>query len=184
MRRGGQQHSHGDSAQAQGMQRRGGMQHGQGEGMQRRGGMQHGQGEGMQRRGGMRHGQGDAAEGQGMQHGRRGQETPPPVPPELEEGQRLFESICTQCHSMNPPANLAPPITHVARHLRQAFETEDEALDHIRTYIPEPDAERSVLPAMAQERFGLMPPLPLPAELLDAIGRYVWFLGSSEGGGH
>ncbi len=138
----------------------------------------------MRGNGGMQHGHGDSAQGRGMQrHGQQATEIPPP-PPELEEGKRLFESICTQCHTMDPPPNLAPPMTHVARHLREAFETEEAALAHMRSYIPDPSADRSILPAMAQERFGLMPPLPLPVELLDAIGRYVWYLGGVEAGGH
>lgn len=96
-------------------------------------------------------------------------------------GQEVVEQICSQCHSMEPPPLTAPPLTHLAAHLRQAFETEDEAVAHVVAYAPAPTAEASVLPPMAVERFGLMPPQPLPAPLLEAAARYIWSLGA-EGG--
>ena len=128
-------------------------------------GMQHGHGQGMQH-GGMGMGPGAAPAAQRD------------VPEELAEGARLFDYICSQCHTVDPPPNLAPPMTHVARHLRQRFSTEDEAVAFILSFVPAPTAEASVMPAMAVERFGLMPPLPLPPELLTEVARYVWFLGS------
>lgn len=150
-------------------------------------GMQHGQGMGMGR--GMGMGSDSARGGMGMQHGQgtgmgRGMgmrggapAAPREVPEEFREGERLFQDVCSHCHTLEPPPNLAPPMTHVARHLRQAFATEEEALAHLRSYLPAPARDRSILPDMPHERFGLMPALPLSPTLLDAVGRYVWFLG-------
>lgn len=109
---------------------------------------------------------------------------PSPAPSTAEapslSGREVVEQICSQCHSMEPPPLAAPPLTHLAAHLRQSFETVDEAVAHVVAYAPAPDAERSILPPRAVERFGLMPPQPLPEPLLDAATRYIWSLGDGE----
>jgi len=125
----------------------------------------------------------EARGGMGMRM-RVGQEAPAApreTPAHLQEGERVFRDVCSQCHTMDPPPNLAPPMSHVARHLREAFTDEDGAVAHVRSYLPSPEAERSILPEMARERFGLMPAQPLSPELLEAVGRYIWFLGSPQG---
>jgi hypothetical protein len=157
-----------DSAEAgmgHGMHHRGeGMQAGRGEGM-------HHQGEGMHRQG-----MGEGM-GRGGMQGQMGATDQREVPEDLQEGERIFKEICSVCHTMDPPPNLAPPMSHVARHLRQEFDTEEAAVAHVVEYLPAPARERSILPDMPHERFGLMAPQPLPTELLEAVGRYVWFLG-------
>ncbi len=171
-----------DSAEAgmgHGMHHRGeGMQGGRGEGMHHQGhGMQAGRGEGMHHQGhGMQAGRGEGMHRGGMQ-GQMGATAPREVPEDLQEGERIFKETCSVCHTMDPPPNLAPPMSHVARHLRQEFDDEDAAVAHVVGYLPAPARERSILPDMPHERFGLMPPQPLPTELLEAVGRYVWFLG-------
>jgi mono/diheme cytochrome c family protein len=171
-----------DSAEAgmgHGMHHRGeGMQAGRGEGMHRQGEGMHHQGEGMHRPG-MGEGMGRMGEGMGRggMQGQMGATAQREVPEDLQEGERIFKEICSVCHTMDPPPNLAPPMSHVARHLRQEFDTEDAAVAHVVEYLPAPARERSILPDMPHERFGLMAPQPLPAELLEAVGRYVWFLG-------
>jgi len=94
----------------------------------------------------------------------------------LAEGKQVYESVCTGCHSMESPATLAPPMTHVAKHYRQAFSERDSAVAHIITFVRNPAAERSKMPAHVQERFGLMPALPLPDEQLRAVATYIWSL--------
>ncbi len=96
-------------------------------------------------------------------------------------GQQVVELVCSVCHSMDSPPLTAPPLTHIARHLREAFSDEDEAVRHMLAYLPAPDQERSVMPPMAVERFGLMPPQPLPPEMIEAAARYIWGL-AAEGG--
>jgi hypothetical protein len=101
------------------------------------------------------------------------------------DGREIVEQVCGECHSMDPPPNKAPPLTHLARHLRSSFDEVDEAVAHVLAYAPAPDASRSILPARAIERFGLMPPQPLPAPLLEAAARYIWSLeGGMRGGPH
>ncbi|MBT8404908.1 MAG: hypothetical protein KJP18_13690 [Gemmatimonadetes bacterium] len=95
-------------------------------------------------------------------------------------GQEITEQICGECHSMDPPPLKAPPLTHLARHLRETFDAVDGAVAHVLEYAPGPNAEHSILPERAVERFGLMPPQPLPAPMLEAATRYIWSLASSE----
>jgi len=106
--------------------------------------------------------------------------------PVLREGQKLFNDVCNQCHTLDPPPNLAPPMRMVATHLRRAFDSEDAAVDHVVSYAPAPDAERSILPSHAVDRFGLMPPQPLRPDQLEKVAAYVWSLGEGQammGGG-
>lgn len=95
-------------------------------------------------------------------------------------GQEIAEQICGECHSMEPPPLKAPPLTPLSRHLRESFETVEGAVEHVLAYAPAPDAERSILPERAVERFGLMPPQPLPGPMLEAAARYIWSLSDSD----
>ena len=99
----------------------------------------------------------------------------------VREGQRLFDEVCSQCHTVDPPPNLAPPMRMVAMQLRKAFDTRDAAVDHVVSYAPAPDAEQSILPSHAVERFGLMPPQPLRPDQLEKVATYVWSLGEGSG---
>jgi hypothetical protein len=181
--RGEGMHHQGEGMQAgrgEGMHHQGeGMQAGRGEGMHHQGeGMQAGRGEGMHHQGEGMHRQGmGEGMGRGGMQGQMGATDQREVPEDLQEGERIFKEICSVCHTMDPPPNLAPPMSHVARHLRQEFDTEEAAVAHVVEYLPAPARERSILPDMPHERFGLMAPQPLPTELLEAVGRYVWFLG-------
>lgn len=100
----------------------------------------------------------------------------------LSDGERIFNEICQQCHTLDPPANLAPPMRHILRHLRQSFETDEAISGHIVAFVPAPTAEASALPPMAVERFGLMPALPLPESSLKAVAAYLLTL-EREGSG-
>jgi len=168
----------GDAPMRERMRRRQGMQAGDSTGMAGRHGRMgkaEGAGHGGDRagRGGMQRGGGG---GQGGHMGMGRTVDRPDTPAELAEGQRLFDAVCSQCHSLDAPPNLAPPMSHVARHLSQAFDTEEAFRGHIRSFVRSPDAERSVMPPHAIERFGLMPALPLPEPLLDQISAYVWWI--------
>lgn len=176
------------------------------------GGMMHGQ-NGAGGGNGMMHGQNGEGGGNGMMHGRIGdgsgqgmmqsarqagegcqcaagaeaalvEEPPLPVPADLAEGERIYREICAQCHTMEPPPNLAPPMHHVSRHLRQSLDHEDDAVAHVVSFVTSPTPEASLLPEMAVNRFGLMPPLPLPRESLEAVARYIWSLSTGEDSGN
>lgn len=128
---------------------------------------------------------GRMGEGAGRRMGPRAAQLPAsltdPDDPVLAEGKKIFDEVCTQCHTLAPPPKLAPPMAMVAAHLRDAFPEdrggEEAAVAHILAYAPAPDAERSIMPPHAIQRFGLMAPQDLPPEQLEKVARYVWSLG-------
>lgn len=120
--------------------------------------------------------------GQGMgEMGGMGRRSLPPLEdptdPVLLEGKAVFNDVCAQCHTLEPPPHLAPPMRMVSMHLRERFEAEEEAVAHVVAWATTPDPARSVLPAHAIERFGLMAPQALDAEALEKVARYVWWMG-------
>ena len=108
-----------------------------------------------------------------------GGQDPDPTPAQVAQGQQVFELVCSGCHTLDPPPDSAPPMRHVARHLRQDLETFVELAEQVRTYVREPDAERSLLPPRAVERFGVMPALPLTDDILTAAAAYIWSLSEA-----
>jgi len=89
------------------------------------------------------------------------------------DGKALYELVCAMCHTMEPPPNLAPPISHAAAYYFHRFDSEDEAVAAMVAFLREPSEETSLLPARAIERFGLMPPQShLSQEQLEAVARY------------
>lgn len=109
------------------------------------------------------------------------QERTEPTAEEVARGQQVYELVCAGCHTLDPPPDSAPPMRHVARHLRRDLTTFEAFSEHVRTYVPAPDAERSRLPPMAIEHFGLMAPLPLTEDVLDSAAAYLWSLADSAG---
>lgn len=97
----------------------------------------------------------------------------------LARGQKVFATVCHACHTVDPPPTLAPPMSHVARHYRQAEPAPAAAVQRIAAWVAEPTDARSLLPPQARTRWGLMPPLLLPAEERVAVGHYVLSLADS-----
>ena len=104
---------------------------------------------------------------------------------EPHPGRQVFDTVCATCHSMDPPPRTAPPMRHVVRHYREAIPDSAAAVERIAAWIVAPDAERSLLPAMARERFGAMPPFLLPEGDRRAVAAYVLSLddGAASGPG-
>ena len=110
------------------------------------------------------------------------------------DGAAVFGMVCAMCHSIQPPAKAAPPMSHAAGFYLRAHDDADSAVAAIVAYLKKPSAERSLLPAMAIERFGLMPSQAhLSDDQLRAVARYVLALadtaharghGSGHRGGH
>lgn len=94
-------------------------------------------------------------------------------------GELTFRVVCAACHTLNPPYEKAPPMTHIARHYRQAFTSEAEGVEAIVQWVLKPEAARSKMPAHAIERFGIMPAFPLPEAQLRDVAKYVWDLGAT-----
>lgn len=94
-------------------------------------------------------------------------------------GEATFKSVCSTCHSIHPPALQAPPMAHVARHYLASDTSRTAVIERLVSWVREPSAERSLLPPMARERWGLMPPLLLPEEQLRDVAAYVLTLAES-----
>jgi len=103
---------------------------------------------------------------------------PEPTPEEIARGEQVYELVCSACHTLDPPPDSAPPMRHVVRHLRQELTTFEAFSEHVRSYVPAPDPERSRLPSMAIERFGVMAPLPLADDVLHSAAAYLWSLSA------
>lgn len=101
----------------------------------------------------------------------------PPQDTTLARGQATARTLCAACHSEQPPAKLAPPLAHVARHYRQALPDSAQAVARLAAWLAAPNADRSLLPTQARDRWGFMPTLPLPPEQARDVALYVWTLG-------
>lgn len=98
--------------------------------------------------------------------------------PDLAAGQVLFNTVCTACHSLQPPPKLAPPMAMVSQHYRDAFADETAARAAMLAFLLAPDTSRATMPAHAIQRFGLMPKLPLSEQQFRDVSAYVWSLSA------
>jgi mono/diheme cytochrome c family protein len=90
------------------------------------------------------------------------------------QGKQVFDLVCAMCHSVAPPAKAAPPMSHVAGFYLQQHKTPQGAAAAIAAWAKNPQADKSLLPPMAVQRFGVMPSQGhLPDEQLAAVARYV-----------
>ena len=92
--------------------------------------------------------------------------------PEASEGQALYPA-CHVCHdpTLDPP--LGPPMWAVQRRYRSASLDEEDFVERIIAFVKAPSLEQALI-TPAVERFGLMPALPLPDEMLRKIAAYIW----------
>lgn len=100
----------------------------------------------------------------------------------LRKGKEIVSTICAACHTEQPPPKLAPPLAHVSQRYRMMVGDRDKAIARITAWIKEPSKDRSLMPPMAIERFGLMAPLPLPDDQRLAAATYLWSLSEGKGG--
>lgn len=106
-----------------------------------------------------------------------------PAAQEPHPGQATYRAVCAACHSATPPAAQAPPMAHIARRYLAADSTRAAARERLVAWVREPAPERSLMPPMAIERWGLMPPLLLPEAQLRDVADYVLTLADSAHGG-
>ncbi len=93
---------------------------------------------------------------------------------ELLSGEKLYQRHCKQCHAMEPPPKIAPPIKGLAIHYREAFSDKEAAVEHMVAFMQKPDAALSKCRPEAVERFGLMPAMNIAEEKLRKVSEWVW----------
>ena len=90
---------------------------------------------------------------------------------EAEEGKALYPS-CHVCHNqeMDPP--LGPPMWSVQRRYRNGTLDDEDFIERMVEFVKAPSLDTAIHDeAVAQ--LGLMPPLPLPDEMLRKIALYI-----------
>lgn len=100
----------------------------------------------------------------------------------LARGKAIVGTVCAACHTEQPPPKLAPPLSHVARRYRMMTSDSAAALQRMTAWIAAPSKDRSLMPGMAIDRFGLMAPLPIPEDQRRAAATYVLSLADSARG--
>ena len=91
--------------------------------------------------------------------------------PEAIEGKNLYPS-CHVCHdpTMDPP--LGPPMWGVQRRYKNNTIDDEDFVESMVNLVKKPTLE-DAKHDMAVDQMGLMPPLPLPDELLKKIATYI-----------
>ena len=91
--------------------------------------------------------------------------------PEAIEGKTLYPT-CHVCHdqTMDPP--LGPPMWGVQRRYKNNTIDSEDFVESMVAFVKKPTLE-SAIHDMAIEQMGLMPPLPLPDEMLEKISVYI-----------
>ncbi|RXK82303.1 cytochrome c [Chlorobaculum sp. 24CR] len=90
------------------------------------------------------------------------------------DGKAVFEKNCSVCHSVTPPPKSAPPILPISARYHQRFSSRSEGIKYMADFIKSPTKEKVLADQQAITRFGLMPPIPLSAEELNAVSAWVW----------
>jgi len=72
--------------------------------------------------------------------------------------------------------DLAPPMAMVVRHYRMELTDSSAIRDALISWSGSPDSSKSLLPAHAIERFGLMAPVALSSDEIEAVVDYVMTL--------
>jgi len=91
--------------------------------------------------------------------------------PEATEGKALYPT-CHVCHNqaMDPP--LGPPMWGVQRRYKNNTIDDEDFVQSMVDFVKNPSLE-TAKHDMAVEQMGLMPPLPLPDDLLKKIATYI-----------
>ena len=91
--------------------------------------------------------------------------------PDAIEGKSLYPT-CHVCHNqeMDPP--LGPPMWGVQRRYKNNTIDDEDFIQSMVDFVKKPTLE-NVKHDMALEQMGLMPPLPLPDEMLKKISTYI-----------
>jgi len=91
--------------------------------------------------------------------------------PEAEEG-KAFYPACNVCHDAEQTPPLGPPMWGVQNRYRKASTDDAEFVSKMVAFVKSPSMESALMHNPVKE-LGLMPPLPLPDEMLKKIAAYI-----------
>lgn len=92
--------------------------------------------------------------------------------PEAEAG-KAFYSACDSCHNQATDPALAPPMWGVKRRYMRASANPEEFIEKMSRFVSAPSLE-SAIHTEGVKQLGLMPPMPLPKEVLKNITTYIF----------
>lgn len=91
--------------------------------------------------------------------------------PEATEGKTLYPT-CHVCHNPEADPPLGPPMWGVQRRYKNSTLDDEDFIDSMVEFVKKPTLENAKH-GKAVEMMGLMPPLPLPDEMLKKIAAYI-----------
>lgn len=97
----------------------------------------------------------------------------------VARGKAICVSTCRSCHTVSPPTQAAPPMSRIAQRYLAVSGSRKVASAKIMEWIFGPAALKSLLPASAVARFGVMPHQPLADAGRFAVAAYVLTLAES-----
>lgn len=95
---------------------------------------------------------------------------------EEKEGEKFFFTFCFSCHDISRPKN-APPILAVSAKYRIFFNDKESFVNAIKD-LRDPNPAKMKMCGCVVRRFGNMPPLNLPDDILDKIANFMWEIPS------
>ena len=90
---------------------------------------------------------------------------------EAIEGEALYPT-CHVCHNPEAEPPLGPPMWGVQRRYKRSSIDDEDFIKSMVSFVKKPTRENA-RHDMAVEQMGLMPPLPLPYEVLQKIATYI-----------
>ncbi|MCB1755185.1 MAG: hypothetical protein KDJ38_06670 [Gammaproteobacteria bacterium] len=102
--------------------------------------------------------------------------TPPAIASGLteaaKEGEKLI-STCTVCHDADRQPPLGPPLFGVKNRYLRMYPDRDSFVAAIREWATEPSESKALMREPLRQ-FGLMPPMPLPEDMLNNIASFIF----------
>lgn len=94
---------------------------------------------------------------------------------EALDGASLYSQNCASCHGQGIKAGerIAPPIVGVKDHYLLAYADKESFVNAVVNWVREPATGRSLMPG-AISRFGIMPALPYPSDVVASIAAFIY----------
>ncbi len=92
--------------------------------------------------------------------------------PEAEKGKTAI-AACMSCHNAELIPQLAPPFYGVQNKYKKVYENKQDFIKSINAWAKKPTQEKALMQRPIKI-LGLMPPMPLPDDMLNNIGAYIY----------